>query len=808
MPESSAKIATAAAVLLVLLLGHAPAHADASRDVYVGVYLHDVTRFQLRDGMVDVDFELWAKWRGDFDPEQLQVANAATLNRTPLGEASDRDWHTARWRMRGTLRGEFPMQRFPYDEQRVAVVLELPEEYGRLVPDAAGSGMAERFSLTDWLYEPEFHPRVTERTVSSDLGLLSREGLPTTVHRVGYEVMLKRPIVTVALKLFLPLAIIALVSLVALFLPGETIAPRSSIGVTALLSCFAFQFTVADSLPSVSYLTLADILFLIAYFLSSIALVVSIVSHSLVRTAKPRASLWLDRTARVVLPVGAFVAVWAAIPGPAVVEVLQPQPLPTDTRAESARPVLRIGANRMTSLLGSPLNAVAYWEPLHEDIDHTHKPWFLEHTPGIDNDFVRFLADGRLEITWKLREGVRWSDGRPVVARDLTLPWDAYEPEHAVRWQAPDDRTLVVTWDGRLAEALETPLVWPSHVLEETFRDGGYDALRDFRRANPHPGLGPYRVVEFEAGTRAVAERNPEFPGSPGNLERIEIQVADSEALIRAFEAGEIDLTIPNAITMDQALELRRTRPDAVHIQASPFFTFLNPDMNHPLLGRLEVRRAMLRGLNRERIAREVYGDAGRVAHAPVSDLPPGATITPYEPAVARAEMERLGLVGSTIDLITAETEMDQRLGEVLVPDLRAMGWVVRVRTIPSTHRAYLDQGHGGLLLHILRGARDALPRRYWSLPLSQGAYATDVRHDAYTDDIHDLVEREKHALYPERRRQLRDALLALTTERLPNLPCVFVAQRILADPALVGWSDVPADMMFGTGMEQWHFRP
>ncbi|HJL31813.1 MAG TPA: hypothetical protein RMI62_22210, partial [Polyangiaceae bacterium LLY-WYZ-15_(1-7)] len=282
--------------LLLVAAAASSARADPAprRDVYVGVYLHDVTRLALKDGMVDVDFDLWAKWRGDFDPTQLQVANAAELRRTSLGQESDRDWHTARWRVRGTLRGEFPMQRFPYDEQVVAVVLELPEEHGRLVPDAAGSGMAERFSLTDWLYEPEFHPRVERRTVSSDLGLLSREGLPTTVHHVAYEVRLQRPILTVALKLFLPLAIIALVALVALFLPAETVAPRSSIGVTALLSCFAFQFTVAGNLPSVTYLTLADLLFLIAYVLSSAALIVTIAAHALQRRGRADRALLLD----------------------------------------------------------------------------------------------------------------------------------------------------------------------------------------------------------------------------------------------------------------------------------------------------------------------------------------------------------------------------------------------------------------------------------------------------------------------------------------------------------------------------------
>jgi len=46
---------------------------------------------------------------------------------------------------------------------------------------------------------------------------------------------------------------------------------RASVGVTALLACFAFHFAVADSMPSVSYITLADVLFLVSYALTQLS---------------------------------------------------------------------------------------------------------------------------------------------------------------------------------------------------------------------------------------------------------------------------------------------------------------------------------------------------------------------------------------------------------------------------------------------------------------------------------------------------------------------------------------------------------
>jgi len=65
---------------LTILLSQTAYAAPASR-VYAGVYLHDVTKFDQKDGVFDVDLELWAKWLGDFDPARLTIANASEVDR-------------------------------------------------------------------------------------------------------------------------------------------------------------------------------------------------------------------------------------------------------------------------------------------------------------------------------------------------------------------------------------------------------------------------------------------------------------------------------------------------------------------------------------------------------------------------------------------------------------------------------------------------------------------------------------------------------------------------------------------------------
>ena len=522
------------------------ATAAPGRDVYAGVFLHDIADVQIEDGVFQVDFVLWAKWRGAFDPDQLMIANAAEVERIPLGHAADGDWHVARWRVRGSLRSEFPMQAFPYDQQSVAVVLELPQEHGHLVIDAAGSGMSERFTLTDWAYEPEFHLGIAEETVASDLGFLSREGLPTTVRRATYEVYLIRPLVTVALKIFLPLAIIALVALIALFLPAEAIEPRAGVGVTALLSCFAFQFTLDGSLPAVSYLTLTDILFLIAYVLSTAALVVSIVSHTLDRRGHSRGAIWTDRVCRGLLPLASAVAVGFAIPAVPQRAMAAADPAPGVTIPASARDRLRIGSNHASNLLSGVIYRGVYWDIARDvDGDGRSDPTRVTRQPGIDNDRLRFAADGTLEVRWQLREDTRWSDGERLTSLDVAFAQQLWEDEHVLRVETPDPETAVFVWDGRLADALLSPPAAAHHHLEDLYDVEGRDAVLDRMRHSVTPTLGPYRVSEAALEERFVVEANPHFEGPPpaiAHVEEIRYEPAD---LVRAFLAGEVDVTLP-----------------------------------------------------------------------------------------------------------------------------------------------------------------------------------------------------------------------------------------------------------------------
>jgi peptide/nickel transport system substrate-binding protein len=796
---------------LSALLSSSRALAEPAHRIYAGVYLHDVTKFEQKDGVFDVDLELWAKWLGDFDPEKLVIANAAEVERELIGKESDGAWRSARWRVKGTLRGEFPVHRFPFDRQTLRVELELPEREGELLPDLAGSGMRERFSVTGWLYEPAFVPRVGQETYHSDLGSIAEEGRSTSVRRTAFEVTLGRPLLTAATKLFLPLIVILLVALVALFIHPRELEVRASVGVTALLACFAFHFAVSDTMPNVAYVTLADVLFLASYGLTAALLCVSVIAYSLHDRGRESAWRKLDVGSLLGFPVVLGLTILAAVREPPTAHAA-PAPAAQTPRPASARKLLRVGTASLQTASAGLVARGANWGTLRTALDGTRVPVLVEEVPAITNDALRFLAGGELEVTWRLRSGLKWSDGKPLTADDLHFALQVSPDERIADAKVVGPRELVVRFHERRAAALESITPLPRHALEAEYKKGGYAAVREYRRKHVTPSAGPYKVTEFVVDDHVFLEANPHFSGPPPSIERIEVRrYPDDQALVAAFEQGAIDMVMPNAVSPETAQELAKRRPEAVKIRPSEVQVVLNPDLDQPLLARRDVRRALLMALDRERIRTEVFGEvaaSANVSHVPVPGaLPAGVTPVGHDAAAARKALEAAGAVGIKLPLSHGKAPVDKAIAVRVVRDLAAVGITLEPREVPSVFDVYRARKHGGLLLMSTTGERDSDPERYWSVPQVDGKFDRKFRSEPFDDSMATLADREQRALYPERREQIRDLLFAAYAERLPNLPILFLADRIITVPDLDGWKE-GSGRNFGTTIESWHFKP
>lgn len=799
--------------LLFVAFPGAFAQADAPSThpprVYVGLYLHDISDLSLGNGTYDIDADLWAKWHGDFDPNEIRFANASDIERETLEIAQDGAWHSARWRVRGTLRGDFPVQDFPLDRQAITVQLELPRVLGELVPDLAGSGIASRFSITDWNWSEEFRPVVTTQRYPSDLGSIAGEGRSAEVRRVSFEVGLQRPLMPVILKLFLPLAVVAMIVFLSLFVPPDTLQPRLTMCVTGLVACFAFQFSIADVMPAVAYLTLADTLFITVYILAIFCVAMAVAGHVLNASGRRATAEKYQRIGRIIAPIAMAIAVYAALPSfPQSEAAVLADPVVLE-RSTSARAVVRIGTTTPLRLASSPVGFASNWGLSFAQADGRQQALMVERMPRIDNDGMRFLADGTLAVAWRIREDANWSDGTPVTAADIELPLSHRPDDRVVSIERLDDRTVVLTWNERVVDALRAPALWPSAHLHETIgtENPDADAWSAYLSSAIRPTTGPYQVTASDA-SQIIGTRNPHFPLAPANIAQVEVHhFADSAGLREALLGGTIDITTPNALSADDfaVFEAHDTLRSVETPSAT--FVFLAVALTQPPWDAPEARRALLQAMNRQALASDEWGDAAHVANVPSrADQPDDFPRTAYDPAAARAAFDALGLLGTVVPLRWAPPCSEAFVMQIAA-DLEAAGLVPVVERIASSWPAWLRQDFDGLMVHQLRVERMNNQAQWWSLPSSAGRYQTSGRHDAWTDETSALIDQYDHALFRERRDQLRARIDRRWAESLPMIPLVFAGERVVVDRTLMGWERT-SDGPFGGTIDAWYFAP
>ena len=162
-----------------------------------------------------------------------------------------------------------------------------------------------------------------------------------------------------------------------------------------------------------------------------------------------------------------------------------------------------------------------FYEPLADiDTDGNIVPVLARELPSPDNGGV--AKDGT-SVTWRLKPGVLWHDGRPFTADDVIFTWQ-YAADSATaatstgsyrdieRIERLDDHTVKLVfkhptpfWADAFCSA--HGMVLPRHVFEPYRGGRSREAPANFKPL----GTGPYRFVDFKAGDIVRAEINPAY---------------------------------------------------------------------------------------------------------------------------------------------------------------------------------------------------------------------------------------------------------------------------------------------------------
>jgi peptide/nickel transport system substrate-binding protein len=250
---------------------------------------------------------------------------------------------------------------------------------------------------------------------------------------------------------------------------------------------------------------------------------------------------------------------------------------------------------------------------------------YLSTAPGLAESWT--TSEDGLTWTFKIRQGVKWSDGEPLTAKDIAFSYTYQQDLELTAFlssldgiksaEAPDDTTLVITCDRPKADILSmwVPVI-PEHVWSK-FKT--YDAAQKYLNKPPIVGSGPFQVVEWKKGKYIRCVANKEYWGGSPKVDEIIFQVYDNkDTLAQDLRLGVIDLAInvPPAqvkpLQSEASLESQACSQKAFDYLS--FNCYDGPSLGNPVLRDVKFRQALNWAVDQDKLvalAYQTYADPG-----------------------------------------------------------------------------------------------------------------------------------------------------------------------------------------------------
>lgn len=266
------------------------AHADAAPEkVVIGAFINDLQDIDLANDSYTVDLYLWMRWRNPaLSPWQtVDVMNSnGTQNTTssstggvvgePLFE-EPRDMPDGSkymiMRYQGVFSRKMNLEKYPFDVQNLELIFEdqgMDARQLQFVADSTPVRISRAVTNPGYLLEPPT-TAVVNHLYRTNFGDLTA---PAEVEysRFIITIPVKRQILPYLVKIMLPIFIVILITWLIYALPARLEDSRTGIGVTAMLTIVALQWTTDDNLPSVEYLTMLDLIYILSLFYVLVAM--------------------------------------------------------------------------------------------------------------------------------------------------------------------------------------------------------------------------------------------------------------------------------------------------------------------------------------------------------------------------------------------------------------------------------------------------------------------------------------------------------------------------------------------------------
>jgi peptide/nickel transport system substrate-binding protein len=311
-----------------------------------------------------------------------------------------------------------------------------------------------------------------------------------------------------------------------------------------------------------------------------------------------------------------------------------------------------------------------------------------------------------LQITFHLRRGVKWHDGKPFTSHDVLYTYRVtIDPKTPTAYsedfkqvktaEAPDPYTFRVTYAKPFAPALSSwgMNILPAHLLE------GKDITKSPLTRSPI-GTGPFVFKQWIPGQKVTLESYRDYwEGQPYLGRYIYRIIPDSSTMYMELKSGGIDQMGLSPVQYQRQTNTPEFLSRFNKYRYPAFaYTYLGYNLRLPLFQDKRVRQAMTCAINKDEIIQGVLLGMGQKADGPYKPgtwaNKPDIKGPSYNPEKAKALLREAGYVMGkngilvkdgkpfSFTIMTNQNEQRLKCAQIIQQRLKRVGIDVKVRVM------------------------------------------------------------------------------------------------------------------------------
>ncbi|MFH1821320.1 MAG: hypothetical protein ABH852_02625 [Methanobacteriota archaeon] len=272
------RLSIAALILVFSVLFLSQANTTAAQgepgEIRVGVWINNIEKVDIPSQTFTIDFYIWFKYH-EIKPDVEFLKGTPRMDLIREEQRAKENY--LEYRVRGVYVESLDFRGFPLEEHFLTVELEdKNHDISELVfeLDLEESGLDPKLEVSGWEVK-DFQLYVVEHAYPDE-----------SFSRFVFGVTVYRSKISAALKNFLPIIIITLISLLTFSISIKNFGQRVGICVSTLMAAVAYHIAALSGLPALGYLTLFDRIMLVVYTLFLYNLIVSVQGMKLVEAGK------------------------------------------------------------------------------------------------------------------------------------------------------------------------------------------------------------------------------------------------------------------------------------------------------------------------------------------------------------------------------------------------------------------------------------------------------------------------------------------------------------------------------------------